>query len=105
MRYNTTMSTTTLSVDMQLLEALLSQYGVTDVSVFGSFSRGDAGPDSDLDLLVTYRSGTSLFDVLALQDGLEQLFGRKVDLISRKYLSSRLAKRIKDEVRPLSSIL
>lgn len=99
------MSTPTLSVDKQRLASLLSHYGVTDVSVFGSFSRGDAGPSSDLDLLVTYKPGTTLFGVLALQDELEDIFGRKVDLISRKYLSTRLARRIKDELRPLSSIL
>jgi len=99
------MSNTTLSVDEQQLDNILVRYGVTDVSVFGSFSRGDAGPDSDIDLLVTYKPETSLFDVLALQDELEHVLGRKVDLISRKYLSTRLAKRIKNEIRPLDSIL
>lgn len=99
------MSTTTLAINKQRLEDTLNHYGVTDVSVFGSFSRGDASPDSDLDLLVTYKPEMSLFDVLALQDELEEIFGRKVDLISRKYLSARLAKRIESELRPLASIL
>jgi hypothetical protein len=99
------MSTIMLTVDKRQLEDTLNHYGVTDVAVFGSFSRGNARPDSDIDLLVTYRPGTSLFDVLALQDELERVFDRKVDLISRRYLSARLAKRIKDEVRPLASIL
>lgn len=99
------MSTIILAVSKQQIEGVLDRYGVIDVSVFGSFSRGDAGSGSDLDLLVTYKPGTSLFDVLALQDELEGIFGRKVDLISRKYLSTRLAKRIEGELRPLNSIL
>lgn len=99
------MSIAILSVDKQQIENILDRYGVTDVSVFGSFSRGDANVNSDLDLLVTYKPGSSLFDVLALQDELEGVFGRKVDLISRKYLSTRLAKRIGGELRPLNSIL
>lgn len=99
------MNATVLAVNKQRVEDILHRYGVTDVSVFGSFSRGDASPDSDLDLLVTYKTGMSLFDVLALQDELEEIFGRKVDLISRKYLSTRLAKRIGSELRPLTSIL
>jgi predicted nucleotidyltransferase len=99
------MSTTILAVNKQRVEDILHRYGVTEVSVFGSFSRGDASPGSDLDLLVTYKPGTSLFDVLALQDELEDVFGRKVDLISRKFLSTRLAKRIESELQPLTSIL
>ena len=94
-----------LSISSEQLTAILKNYGVTDVSVFGSFGRGDAGPKSDLDLLVTYKPGTTLFDAANLQDELEQILGRRVDLVSRKYLSKRLASRIKDDVRPISSIL
>lgn len=94
-----------LSVDQQQLAAILQKHGVTEVAVFGSFSRGDVGPESDLDLLVNYRPGTTLFDIANLQGELQRLLGRKVDLVSRKYLSPRLAKRIQKDVRPIAAVL
>ena len=96
---------TLLSANKPQLEAALDEYGVTKALVFGSFARGEATPDSDLDLLVTYRNGVNLFDVIALQNKLEKLLGRKVDLVSEKYLSPRLAKRIKDDIKPLASFV
>jgi len=94
------------STNSQKINTILKRYGVLEASVFGSFARGsDVRPESDIDLLVTYKQGTTLFDVANLQNELEQVLGRKVDLISRKYMSERLAKRIKKDVRPLSSVL
>ena len=60
---------------------LLRDGGVVEASVFGSFTRGDTQPDSDLDLLVRYRDTVSLFDVSGLKWELEKLLGSKVDLI------------------------
>lgn len=99
------MAMVNLPINRKDLEDILSRYGVTEAYVFGSFARGDATADSDLDLLVTYRRGTTLFDVVNLQDTLEKELNRKVDLVSRKHLSSRLASRIQDDIKPLSSIL
>jgi predicted nucleotidyltransferase len=99
------MSNTSLSIDKPQIDAILRRYGVVNVSVFGSFARDEATANSDLDLLVTYKPGTNLFDVMSLQDELEQTLGRKVDLVSQKYLSKRLAKRITKDLRPLSSVL
>lgn len=99
------MHTIQLPVNEQQLTAILQKYGVVQVSVFGSFARGEAGSDSDLDLLVTYKPGTTLFDAMSLQDELEKALGRRVDIISQKYLSKRLAKRISKDIRPLSSVI
>jgi len=99
------MKSTTLEISKVELEAVLHARGVLKASVFGSFARGDASHDSDLDLLVTYRSGTTLFDIINLQDELERLTGRKVDLVPEKYLSQRLAKRIRKDIKPLSSVV
>lgn len=74
--------------------------------MFGSYARGtDLRPESDIDLLVTYKPGTTLFDVADLQKELEQALGRKVDLISKKRISNRLSKRIEKDIRPLASVL
>lgn len=60
--------------------ALAERYGASNVRVFGSVARGDATPDSDFDLLVSFREGTSLFELSGLWQDLQDLLQRKVDL-------------------------
>ncbi len=76
---------------------ILRDGGVVEASVFGSFTRGEVQPTSDLDLLVRYKEAVSLFDVSGLKCELEKLLGSKVDLISRDYLKPRIKKRILQE--------
>jgi hypothetical protein len=45
---------------------LAAKYGASNVRVFGSVARGDATPESDVDLLVTFREGSSLYDLSGL---------------------------------------
>lgn len=56
--------------------------GATSVRVFGSVARGESGADSDLDLLVELEKGRSLFDLAGIVVGLEELLGRKVDVLT-----------------------
>jgi predicted nucleotidyltransferase len=58
------------------------QHGAIQVRLIGSVARGEARPDSDVDLLVTWRQGSSLLDHAALMLELESLLGRKVDIAS-----------------------
>ena len=74
-----------LQIDRNRLARLCEQFGVERLEAFGSFSRGDARPDSDLDLLVTYRPDVTVgLDFVALQRELEALFNRRVDLLTRR---------------------
>jgi uncharacterized protein len=59
------------------------------VRLFGSTARGDDRPDSDIDLLVDFEPGSSLFDVLHLTTELEHLLGRNVDVVSTGGLKPR----------------
>jgi uncharacterized protein len=64
-------------------EAILrvaAKHGATQVRLIGSVARGDARPDSDVDLLINWQEGTSLLDQAALKLELESLLGRKVDI-------------------------
>ena len=66
-------------------EAILriaARHGASQGRLIGSVARGEARPDSDVDLLVTWNEGTSLLDQAALMLELENLLGRKVDLAS-----------------------
>ena len=61
---------------------IAGRHGATQVRLIGSIARGEARPDSDVDLLVTWSEGTSLLDQAALMLELEKLLGRRVDIAS-----------------------
>ncbi|WP_292395920.1 nucleotidyltransferase family protein [Methanoculleus sp. UBA303] len=78
--------------------AIAGRHGATNLRVFGSVARGDAGPESDLDLLVELEPGRSLLDHIALIQDLEEALGCKVDVVTEKALKERYKKRILDEI-------
>ena len=66
------------------------QYRVKEVSLFGSFVRGEDKPDSDIDLLIDFDNDADLFDLIGVADFLENKLYRKVDVISKKGLRKEL---------------
>ena len=72
----------TIRETREAIVRIAAKHGATQVRLIGSVARGDAGPDSDVDLLVTWSEGTSLLDQAALMLELESLLGRKVDIAS-----------------------
>lgn len=77
-------------------EAELRALGVQRLSLFGSLARGEAGPDSDVDLAVTIdpNAKIGLFGYVALRDELAEMLGRHVDLVSEPVRKERLQTRI-----------
>ena len=59
------------------------------VALFGSVARGDDTPESDIDFLVEFDQGSSLFDLMDLQEALQDLLGEPVDVISAGALKDR----------------
>lgn len=57
-----------------------ARFGVTSLSVFGSVARGEAGPSSDIDVLVEFGTPVGLFQVARLQECPESILGVRVDL-------------------------
>ena len=71
------------------------------MKVFGSRARGDARPDSDLDLLVEVVEGTSLIEVIGMRDAIGDLLGIKVEVATMAALHPMLRDDILQEARPL----
>lgn len=65
---------------------ILREYGVAHASVFGSVSRGEAGPESDVDLVVKLGQPIGLFAFTRLNRELAEVLGRKVDLVTESSL-------------------
>lgn len=75
--------------DLQIDDARLAEccrrYGVARLETFGSFATGDAEADSDLDILVTFKPDARIgLEFVALQQELEEIVGRPVDLLTRE---------------------
>lgn len=80
---------------------LAERHGARSLRVFGSVARGDAGPGSDLDLLVEWEPGRSLLDHAGLVSDLEELLGVKMHIGTQKALHWYARERILAEAAPL----
>jgi hypothetical protein len=69
---------------------IAGMHGARNVRVFGSVARGEAGPESDLDILVDLEPGRSLLDHAALLLDLEAALGCKVDVLTERGLRARV---------------
>lgn len=85
---------------MQILrqnQAEINSYGVKSLALFGSVARGEARPDSDVDLLVEFDRPVGLFGLIALQQRLEELFGCPVDLGTPDSLKNHLRSHVMED--------
>lgn len=76
------------------LRPILRRHGVVRAGLFGSVARGEAGADSDLDLLIEFDRPTSLLDRARLQLELEAALGRRVDLVHYRSLYHRIREQV-----------
>jgi predicted nucleotidyltransferase len=78
---------------------ILRRLGVRRASVFGSLARGEGDEESDVDLLVELEPGRSLLDLAELKVELEEVLGRRVDVITYDSLHPLLRDRVLREQR------
>lgn len=93
-----------MSIDLETIkrkiaenkEYLLKTYGVEEIGVFGSFARGDNDEKSDIDIAIelNYKVPVGLFEFARMQFYLEDLFGRKVDLVIKSGIKPLIKDRI-----------
>ena len=68
------------------LPYLAEKYNVKRLGIFGSVARGDSKKDSDVDILVEFKSPVGFFDFIRLENYLTESLGRKVDLVTKEAL-------------------
>ncbi|PTL35200.1 nucleotidyltransferase [Candidatus Methylomirabilis limnetica] len=83
------------------IRRLAATHGVVRVRVFGSRARGEACAASDLDLLVDLAPDRDLLDLIAFKLDVEDLLGRRVDVLTEAALSPYLREGVLAEARPL----
>ncbi|MBI2758217.1 MAG: nucleotidyltransferase family protein [Chloroflexi bacterium] len=71
-------------------KSALDEFGVRSIALFGSFARGEARRDSDIDLLVEFNQPVGLFEFTRLKLYLEKKLGRKVDLVTSEALRKEM---------------
>jgi hypothetical protein len=91
----------TLQIRKAEILALAAKHGASNVRLFGSVVRGEDQPDSDVDLLVDMQDNRSLFDLIGLQQDIEKMLGRKVDVLTPDGINRYLKDRILGEAAPL----
>ncbi len=92
---------TLLQEKREAIKRLVAKHGALNPRIFGSVARGEAGHESDIDLLVKMEEGRSLLDLSALVLDLQELLGVKVDVVSEDGLYWLLRRRILKEASPL----
>lgn len=81
--------------------AIAARHGARNVRVFGSIARGEGGPESDVDLLVSFEPGRSLLDLIGLKHEVEDLVHRPVDVVTDRALSPYIRDEVLAEAVPL----
>jgi predicted nucleotidyltransferase len=89
------MSNRNIDIPADAIPAFCRKWKVREFSLFGSVLRDDFGPDSDVDVLVSFdpESAWDLFDLVDMRDELMSLFGRPVDLVEKEGLRNPFRQR------------
>jgi predicted nucleotidyltransferase len=90
-----------LRLKRQEILSIAARHGAHNLRLFGSVARGEANPDSNVDILVEMEPGRSLLDHVALIQDLEDILGCKVDMVNEKALHWTIRDRVHQEVVPL----
>ena len=85
------------NIDIKKVIGICRKYRVRKVALFGSFARGDAGPDSDIDLLITFYDRVGFLTLAKLERELSEVLHRIVDLLTEQSISPYLRDQILSE--------
>jgi predicted nucleotidyltransferase len=86
---------TALAIDRRLIDQFSRRWRVKELALFGSALREDFGPESDVDVLVSFESDApwTLWDLSRMRAELTEIFGREVDLLEKEGLKNPFLRR------------
>lgn len=92
-----------ISIDRDAVSAFCQRHHITRLALFGSVLREDFGPDSDVDILVEFQPGhTPGLAFVSMERELSSLLqGRRVDLVTRKFLNPRIRDQVLEGAEPV----
>jgi predicted nucleotidyltransferase len=82
----------------ELRPIITTRYKVKEISLFGSFVRGEQNANSDIDILAEFDEGADLFDLIGLTLYLEEILQRHVDVVPKRALRTELQEPVLREV-------
>lgn len=68
------------------------------ISIFGSYARGEEGPSSDIDIIVSFSTKKSLLDLIRIERELSKILNRKINLLTEKSISPYMIESIRKEM-------
>src|SRR2546421_1545406 len=79
-----------IAVPLEQIKAFCAKYGVEEFALFGSVLRDDFGPESDIDVMLKFRPGRGFTfeNTPEIQEDLERMFGRPVDVIEKERIGN-----------------
>ncbi|KKN12426.1 hypothetical protein LCGC14_1016500 [marine sediment metagenome] len=83
--------------------SILRDCGAKRISIFGSYIRGEATPESDLDIIVEFKEGISLLDLVGFEMDLSEQLGIKVELLTEKAISPYIIEDVLAEAKVIYS--
>jgi len=84
-----------------LKDELGKEFKVKEISIFGSFVRGEQKKGSDIDILVDFEEGADLFDLVGLSLYLQRKLGKKIDVVPKRALRKEIKSKVFKEAIPL----
>ena len=78
-----------------IIKPILNKHGITDINLFGSYARGDARPDSDIDIYCDKGNIITLIDQVVLEEELENALNKKIDLV---FNTARMNQSFRDNI-------
>jgi uncharacterized protein len=82
----------------QIIKQVTRKFQPSMIGIFGSYARGEAHEDSDLDILIDFPTQLSLLDLIGLEQELSEILGIKVDLVTLKSVNQLLKDHIEADL-------